>query len=317
MELFNSRLLTFAVLERKAKTCFSPLKAAKHGFYLSKDTTDLKCYRCQNTLKISDFTSHVESERVINGHSSNQCVIISNLAQNQTATECGTCQEDNLNKTQSQTQLPKGDCEGDNNDNTTVSNADLSKEFRFARKKCDTKLVDSAVSLGFDLDFICDALLDAELDFVTTPDLVNYLIHVELVRDKETLPLDRSVLNGYDRGHTLSHTASDKPRKKKQFTRYERDRWNRRRGRKKRITSNNPEQHTEHNPHVLSLLEELRRLEDEFECKLCCSETTETVLIPCGHILMCKLCTISQTNCPLCRTNILSVVVINTEQTAE
>lgn len=45
-------------------------------------------------------------------------------------------------------------------------------------------------------------------------------------------------------------------------------------------------------------------------CVLCSNDKFDTAFYPCGHVLACKLCAISVTNCPMCRTTIDGILKI-------
>ena len=45
-------------------------------------------------------------------------------------------------------------------------------------------------------------------------------------------------------------------------------------------------------------------LQDERNCKLCTLEEAIIVFVPCGHLLVCKYCAASLTDCPICRVKI-------------
>ncbi len=54
--------------------------------------------------------------------------------------------------------------------------------------------------------------------------------------------------------------------------------------------------------------EEIERLRDEKLCKVCMDEDANTVLMPCTHFVVCRSCSESLTNCPICRKPIREVV---------
>ena len=58
------------------------------------------------------------------------------------------------------------------------------------------------------------------------------------------------------------------------------------------------------------LQETLTRLQDERNCKLCTLEEAIIVFIPCGHLLVCKYCAASLTDCPICRVKINEFVKV-------
>jgi len=47
-------------------------------------------------------------------------------------------------------------------------------------------------------------------------------------------------------------------------------------------------------------------LESDGKCKICFTRRQDTVLIPCGHIALCKLCAAQCEECPICRKTIVS-----------
>ncbi len=58
--------------------------------------------------------------------------------------------------------------------------------------------------------------------------------------------------------------------------------------------------------------------EDEKLCVICISEEKNTVVMPCGHLCVCKACAIEIAksrgpDCPVCRKKVLSFVPLNIE----
>jgi len=56
------------------------------------------------------------------------------------------------------------------------------------------------------------------------------------------------------------------------------------------------------------ILEENRRLKEERLCKICLDNEKEVIFIPCGHFAACASCGTSFSKCPVCRSNITSIV---------
>ncbi|XP_043927008.1 baculoviral IAP repeat-containing protein 2-like isoform X2 [Protopterus annectens] len=61
-------------------------------------------------------------------------------------------------------------------------------------------------------------------------------------------------------------------------------------------------------PSNLPLEEQLRRLQEERTCKVCTDKEVSVVFIPCGHLVVCKECAPSLTQCPICRSTIKGTV---------
>ncbi|KAJ1079876.1 hypothetical protein NDU88_000108 [Pleurodeles waltl] len=47
--------------------------------------------------------------------------------------------------------------------------------------------------------------------------------------------------------------------------------------------------------------EQLRRLQEERMCKICMDNQVSIVFVPCGHLVVCRECAPSLTQCPICR----------------
>ena len=58
------------------------------------------------------------------------------------------------------------------------------------------------------------------------------------------------------------------------------------------------------------LPETLTQLQDERMCKLCTVKEANIIFIPCGHLLVCKYCAASLTDCPVCRCKINEFVKV-------
>jgi len=55
-------------------------------------------------------------------------------------------------------------------------------------------------------------------------------------------------------------------------------------------------------------LEENRKLKEARTCKVCMDHETNTVFLPCGHLVCCESCAKSLSDCPICRSLIRGTV---------
>lgn len=53
-----------------------------------------------------------------------------------------------------------------------------------------------------------------------------------------------------------------------------------------------------------------QQLESDHSCKVCMEQSINTVLIRCGHMVVCKLCATSLDRCPVCRSQIQEVIQV-------
>ena len=60
----------------------------------------------------------------------------------------------------------------------------------------------------------------------------------------------------------------------------------------------------------IPLQETLTHIQDDRMCKLCITNEANIVLIPCGHLLVCKHCAASIIKCPVCRCKIKQLVKV-------
>lgn len=58
----------------------------------------------------------------------------------------------------------------------------------------------------------------------------------------------------------------------------------------------------------IQLSEENQKIKEERICKICFDRETSIVLIPCGHFVSCKICSLSLSDCPICRSEIKEFV---------
>jgi len=56
------------------------------------------------------------------------------------------------------------------------------------------------------------------------------------------------------------------------------------------------------------LEEEIRKLKEARQCKICMDNEVAVVFLPCGHLVSCLRCATALSNCPLCRQPIKAVV---------
>ncbi len=51
-------------------------------------------------------------------------------------------------------------------------------------------------------------------------------------------------------------------------------------------------------------------LDDETACIACMSRVRETIILPCGHLVLCSACSVGITCCPMCRTAIVEFICL-------
>jgi len=51
---------------------------------------------------------------------------------------------------------------------------------------------------------------------------------------------------------------------------------------------------------------ELKKLVNQDRCRVCQKEQARTVLMPCGHLVVCKSCGSAISHCPVCRVKVAS-----------
>jgi len=54
--------------------------------------------------------------------------------------------------------------------------------------------------------------------------------------------------------------------------------------------------------------EELRKLREATQCKICMDNRVEVVFLPCGHLVSCTRCATAISNCAVCRQPIKAYV---------
>ncbi|KAK7493122.1 hypothetical protein BaRGS_00015643 [Batillaria attramentaria] len=62
---------------------------------------------------------------------------------------------------------------------------------------------------------------------------------------------------------------------------------------------------------VARLQAENRELARRLRCKVCLSEPIDTILVPCGHLVVCETCARNVTQCPLCRERIRATAKVH------
>jgi hypothetical protein len=59
---------------------------------------------------------------------------------------------------------------------------------------------------------------------------------------------------------------------------------------------------------VEQLLDENNQLRERITCKICCDRSSDSIILPCGHIPACAMCSLALTKCPICRGEIKGLV---------
>jgi len=54
----------------------------------------------------------------------------------------------------------------------------------------------------------------------------------------------------------------------------------------------------------------LKQLVKQDECRVCQNEQARTLLLPCGHLVVCKQCGTSISHCPVCRAKVASRIEV-------
>lgn len=305
MNTVAARLSTYSFLPREVRSSFPVTTAAKQGFFVSGDLRTLCCYRCGYGISLSGLENLPDSNAIITGHTVSQCVQILALGldedENSGKDGHGSVSEPTPLDAERAQETPGCDDTAITDEEDSVTNDD--------RVKCDSVLINHAISIGFDPDDIDIALDEAEPDakFETITSLVAYLIEHELKRDRDALGYTNLELDE-------NMSARAQGRKKRTLTAREKARRLRRmsvRGKVDKKRESDPVEIL--TPEIKALAEELEDAEDDDLCKICVCEPSTTVLIPCGHFMMCAVCAAQQYNCPVCRATILRTIAVNTE----
>lgn len=59
-----------------------------------------------------------------------------------------------------------------------------------------------------------------------------------------------------------------------------------------------------------SEITKVKQLIKQDKCRICQNEQARTVLLPCGHLVVCKQCGISTSHCPVCRVKVASRIEV-------
>jgi hypothetical protein len=67
----------------------------------------------------------------------------------------------------------------------------------------------------------------------------------------------------------------------------------------------------EQNAEIVKLQEQVQKLRNDMECKLCCERAMNAMFYPCGHIGSCMECAARVYCCPWCRAIPVDVIKIH------
>jgi hypothetical protein len=62
--------------------------------------------------------------------------------------------------------------------------------------------------------------------------------------------------------------------------------------------------------HLKGEAEEMR---NTMICKICLESLVNRVFLPCGHLVCCEICSEKLKGCPICRSQIIAVVIVQTD----
>ena len=56
--------------------------------------------------------------------------------------------------------------------------------------------------------------------------------------------------------------------------------------------------------------EEIEKIKDKYSCSVCFTNTRNIIFEPCNHFVCCKDCGIKLNKCPICRSDIISLLLV-------